>query len=94
MDQALSTIRDLIVERQRRQRWPDGRMAKLLGISRGYWWAIRSGAKPMTWAVAIRALQQFPEYTPAALASFLAAFAPSGGISAPLEIEEHAHVAR
>lgn len=95
MDQALrNTIRDLIVDRQRRERWPDGHVAGLLGISRGYWWAIRSGVKPMTWSVAMRALQQFPEYTPAALSSFLAAVAPLGCINASSEIEEPAHAGR
>jgi len=70
MDQSLrDTIRALVVERQRREPWPDGRVATTLGISCGYWRPIRTEIKPLTWLVVMCVLQQFPEYTPTVLSS-------------------------
>ena len=52
-----------IVAIQSRESLTDGRMAALLGLSRPQWNLIRNGRRPLTDAVAMRAVGAFPELT-------------------------------
>ena len=98
-EQALhSAILEVLVQRQRRERWGDREMAQRLGISRSYWSLIRTGKKPLSLQVILRAMRAFPEHSVAIL-SFLAAYVShsddivSYGDTIPME-REPIHVGR
>lgn len=56
-----------LIDIQRRNSWPDGEVARRLGISRSYWCHLRRGNMQFTPMVAVRAAGAFPELTRALL---------------------------
>jgi transcriptional regulator with XRE-family HTH domain len=54
---------DRLVEIQKREGWPDGRLAREIGISRPAWNLIRRGKRPLRAQPAMQAAHRFPQLT-------------------------------
>lgn len=58
----MSTVIDILKQRQQDEGWSDQYLAQRLGISRVSWWRMRSGKHGMSAETLLRLMVSFPEY--------------------------------
>lgn len=54
-------MKDQLIQIQEQRGWTDAEMASALGVARSAWTMVRSGARPLTERMQVKAAQAFPE---------------------------------